>query len=202
MSLQTTSPDTSKLALLLVQAGPRVSFPALLHRAAFRRREKRSSTLVLTEAGCTAIRTASYFYLLADKQTCSLFLKVSIRTQTKPSTPGEHDAQPSFPKTQAKPRTRKSYFLWDWLQLHINSSACRAVLSLTLWRRSRECLWNMTDDSSVLCTVQGQTTKTGARDGLRVRKAVSLSSTFQSVLCFMIALQRMKGTWEEWGWGG
>lgn len=80
---------------------------------------------VLTEAGCTAIRIDSYFYLLPDKQTCSLFLKVSIRTQTKPSTPGEHHAQPSFPKTQAKPRTRKSDFLWDWLQLHINSSACR-----------------------------------------------------------------------------
>lgn len=65
---------------------------------------------MLTEAGCTAIRTDSYFYLLADKQTCSLFLKVSIRTQTKPSTLGEHDAQPSFPKTQAKPRTGRAIF--------------------------------------------------------------------------------------------
>lgn len=58
---------------------------------------------MLTEAALPSELTQdsprAYFYLLADKQTCSLFLKVSIRTQTKPSTPGEHDAQLSFPKS-------------------------------------------------------------------------------------------------------
>lgn len=63
--------------------------------------------------------TLAYFYLLADQHTSFSegFYSNANKSQARW---GEHDASPSFPKTQARPSTQKGSVLWGWLHKHFS----------------------------------------------------------------------------------
>lgn len=102
--------------------------------------------------------TLAYFYPLADQHTSFSegFYSNANKSQARW---GEHDASPSFPKTQARPSTQKGSVLWGWLHSTSPNKQFRTALDLTL-EVTLGMSVDMTDDSSVLCIVRGQTTKT------------------------------------------